>query len=109
MRKAQKIMINVIGVRFKPVGKTYYFSPANLNIKQGDHVIVETSRGVEYGEVVMGQRSIETEQFRKPVKDVLRLATPEDHARYKHNREFEKEAYDGTMYHPFGDNFYDAI
>lgn len=85
--------MNVIGVRFKPVGKTYYFNPGNWRVKQGDNVIVETSRGIEYGEVVMGIRSIEAEQFKKPVKDVVRIASPDDTERYKANKEFEKEAY----------------
>ena len=85
--------MEVIGVRFKSVGKMYYFNPAGLDVKAGDHIIVETSRGMEYGEVVMGKRIIEAEQFKKPVKDVVRIATDEDTERYKHNREFEKEAY----------------
>lgn len=86
-------MINVIGVRFKPAGKTYYFNPNGFDVRQGDHVIVETSRGMEYGEVVMGKRSIETEQFKKPVKEVVRIATKDDTERYNYNKEFEKEAY----------------
>lgn len=86
-------MIDVIGVRFKPVGKTYYFNPAGLTVRQGDFVIVETARGMEYGEVVMGKRTIEAEQFKKPVKEVVRIATDEDTARHKRNKEFEKEAY----------------
>lgn len=86
-------MTNVIGVRFKSAGKTYYFSPNGFNVKQGDHVIVETARGMEYGEVVMGARGIETEQFKKPIKEVIRIATEADTERYKRNKEFEKEAY----------------
>ena len=85
--------MEVIGVRFKSAGKMYYFSPSGLDIKAGDHVIVETSRGMEYGEVVMGKRTIETEQFKKPVKDVVRIATDEDTERYNYNRQFEKDAY----------------
>ncbi|MGN0107854.1 MAG: stage 0 sporulation family protein [Hominilimicola sp.] len=86
-------MINVIGVRFKSAGKTYYFDPLDLNIRQGDHVIVETSRGMEYGGVVMGVKSIEEGQFQKPVKGVIRIATDEDTEKYKKNKELEKEAY----------------
>ena len=59
--------MNVIGVRFKPAGKTYYFDPLDMEIRRGNHVIVETARGMEYGEVVMGIKSIEAEQFKKPV------------------------------------------
>ena len=86
-------MLNVIGVRFKSGGKTYYFDPQGMDISRGDHVIVETSRGMEYGEVVIGKRSIDTERFQKPVKSVIRVATEEDTRRYKKNKEFEKEAY----------------
>ena len=86
-------MINVIGVRFKSAGKTYYFDPNGFDVKQGDFVIVETARGLEYGEVVMGRREIETEQFKKPVKEVVRIATKEDTDRYNYNKEFEKKAY----------------
>ncbi len=86
-------MINVIGVRFKPAGKTYYFNPYDLDIRQGDFVIVETARGIEYGEVVMSRKAIEDEQFHKPVKGVLRVATAEDTKKFNKNKEFEKEAY----------------
>lgn len=86
-------MVNIIGVRFKSAGKTYYFDPLNLDIKQGDNVIVETARGMEYGSVVMGIRAIDAEQFKKPIKAVVRLATDEDTERYKKNKELEKDAY----------------
>ena len=86
-------MVNVIGVRFKPAGKTYYFDPLDFDIKQGDSVIVETSRGIEYGEVVMSKKAIDNDQFKKPLKGVIRIATEEDTEKSKRNREFEKEAY----------------
>ena len=85
--------MEVIGVRFKSAGKTYYFSPNGFNVKQGDNVIVETARGLEYGEVVMGKRTIEADQFKKPVKEVVRVATEEDTERCRQNKELEKEAY----------------
>ena len=85
--------MNVIGVRFKPAGKTYYFDPLDMEIRRGNHVIVETARGIEYGEVVMGIKSIEAEQFKKPVKGVIRIATDEDTEKYNKNKELEKEAY----------------
>ncbi|MDY3971697.1 MAG: stage 0 sporulation family protein [Clostridia bacterium] len=85
--------MNVIGVRFKPAGKTYYFDPLDMEIRRGNHVIVETARGMEYGEVVMGIKSIEAEQFKKPVKGVIRIATDEDTEKYNKNKELEKEAY----------------
>ena len=85
--------MEVIGVRFKSAGKTYYFSPNGFNVKQSDNVIVETARGLEYGEVVMGKRTIEADQFKKPVKEVVRVATEEDTERCRQNKELEKEAY----------------
>lgn len=86
-------MISVIGVRFKTAGKTYYFDPLDFEIKQGDEVIVETTRGMEFGSVVMGRKSLDAEQFTKPLKGVVRMATDEDKAKYKKNKELEKEAY----------------
>ena len=86
-------MVNVIGVRFKSAGKTYYFDPLDFDIKQGDSVIVETSRGIEYGEVVMSKKAIDNDQFKKPLKGVIRIATEEDTEKSKRNRELEKEAY----------------
>ena len=59
-------MANVIGVRFRRAGKIYYFDPAGLDIKQGDNVIVETARGIEYGKVVLGIREIEDDKIVQP-------------------------------------------
>lgn len=87
-------MIKIIGVRFKPVGKMYYFDPMDYGIKCGDYVIVETSRGIEYGEVVQGIKEVDEHTVVKPLKGVLRLATDEDTARFKENKRKEKEAYD---------------
>lgn len=86
-------MLNVIGVRFKSAGKTYYFDPRDMDISCGDHVIVETSRGMEYGDVVMGRKPLEAQKFQKPIKGVIRIATEEDERRYRRNKELEKEAY----------------
>lgn len=86
-------MTNIIGVRFKPVGKTYYFDPLDFDVKQGDCVIVETARGMEYGDVVMGRKNIESEQFKKPLKGVIRIATAEDSEKHIKNKELEEEAY----------------
>ena len=61
-------MIKVIGVRFRNAGKIYYFSPGNMEIKTGDHVIVETARGIEYGYVVLGSRDVEEKQGDPAVK-----------------------------------------
>lgn len=86
-------MVNIVGVRFKSAGKTYYFDPLDLEVKQGDNVIVETARGLEYGEVIMDVKSISEEQFQKPLKSVVRIANDEDKERYRKNKEMEKEAY----------------
>ena len=86
-------MIKVIGVRFRSAGKIYFFSPGELEIKKGDHVIVETARGVEFGKVVLGNRDVEEEKVIQPLKQVIRMATPEDIAAQKAHREKSKEAY----------------
>lgn len=86
-------MIKVIGVRFRSAGKIYFFSPGELEIKKGDHVIVETARGVEFGKVVLGNRDVEDEKVIQPLKQVIRMATPEDIAAQKAHHEKSKEAY----------------
>ena len=85
-------MIKVIGVRFRHVGKIYYFDPKDYPICEGDHVIVETARGVEYGFVVLGPREVSEEKVIQPLKSVIRVATPKDDAREENNRKKEKEA-----------------
>ncbi|MBQ0043099.1 MAG: stage 0 sporulation family protein [Lachnospiraceae bacterium] len=86
-------MVKIIGVRFRTAGKIYYFNPGTLEIKRGNHVIVETARGVEYGTVVCDPREVHEESLAAPLKDVLRVATPEDDEQEKNNRVKEKEAY----------------
>lgn len=86
-------MTTVIGVRFRTAGKIYYFDPAGREIKRGDHVIVETARGVEYGFVVLGNRQVEDGKVTSPLKQVIRMATPEDEAIEQRNKEKEKEAF----------------
>lgn len=86
-------MVEVIGVRFRNVGKIYYFGPKDYEIHVGDHVIVETARGVEYGYVVLAPREVEDRAVVQPLKDVLRIATQEDEERERKNREKEKEAF----------------
>ncbi len=86
-------MIKVIGVRFRNVGKIYYFNPKSFQIKAGEHVIVETARGVEYGTVVIGPRDVTDDQVVQPLKDVIRVATAKDDAKAELNAKKEKEAY----------------
>ncbi len=86
-------MIPVVGIRFKKAGKIYYFDPDTIDIKEGQNVIVETSRGVEFGEVVVGPKEIHEEDIIHPLKKVLRIATEEDEAQHHLNSEKEKEAF----------------
>lgn len=86
-------MVNVIGIRFRRAGKIYFFDPAGYDIKQGDNVIVETARGIEYGHVVLGPREVAEEMIIQPLKPVIRQATEEDNAIEKRNKEKEKEAF----------------
>lgn len=85
-------MVKIVGVRFRNAGKVYYFDPKGYKIKAGDHVIVETARGVEYGTVVGEPRGVEDDKIVQPLKTVLRVATAEDDARAEKNRVREKEA-----------------
>ena len=80
-------MAEVIGVRFKQVGKVYYFDPAGIQVKKEDHVIVETARGVECGEVAMENRQVSDDNIVKPLKKVIRKATEEDLAQMRKNQE----------------------
>lgn len=86
-------MIKVIGVRFRSAGKIYFFDPADKQIEVGDHVIVETARGMEYGHVVLGLREVEEEKVIQPLKAVTRIATPEDDEIERKNKEKEKDAF----------------
>lgn len=85
-------MTKIVGVRFRTAGKVYYFDPKKMPIRKGDHVIVETARGIEYGNVVAGVHEVPDEKVIQPLKAVIRIATPEDDAREARNREKEKEA-----------------
>lgn len=85
-------MIKVVGVRFRTAGKIYYFDPQKFSIKKGDHVIVETARGVEYGTVVGGIKEVTDDEVMQPLKPVIRIATPKDDKQEEENREKEKEA-----------------
>ena len=84
-------MTEIIGVRFKDVGKIYYFSPNKNTVKCGSHVIVETARGVECGEVVIANREIEDDKVVQPLKSIIRIATDKDLETQKKNREKEQE------------------
>lgn len=86
-------MIKVIGVRFRRAGKIYNFDPDGKELKAGDHVIVETARGIEYGYVVYGVREVEEDEVIMPLKPVIRAATPEDDKKALENAEKEEKAF----------------
>ena len=86
-------MIKVIGVRSRQAGKIYNFSPADFQVKVGDHVIVETARGIEYGSVVQGIREVADDKVIMPLKSVIRIATEEDDKKAIENNEKEKKAF----------------
>ena len=86
-------MITVIGVRFRTAGKIYYFDPEDNAYEAGEHVIVETARGIEYGEVIYGNRELDDKEVVYPLKKVMRKATKEDSDKVAENKVREKEAF----------------
>ena len=86
-------MVKVIGVRFRTAGKIYFFDPGRFHIKKGDHVIVETARGIEYGTVVSDPKEVENDKIIQPLKPVLRIATPKDVEQEAANKIKEKDAF----------------
>lgn len=86
-------MVKVVGVRFKKAGKIYYFDPGNLDINKGDNIIVETARGIEYGECVIGAKEISEEEIVAPLKSVLRISTDEDNKIHFDNQNKERDAF----------------
>ena len=87
-------MVKVVGVKFKKVGKIYYFMQGDIDVHAGENVIVETARGVEYGFVTVADKNINEEEMATPLKPVIRVATPEDDEQARLNKEKEKEAFD---------------
>lgn len=85
-------MVKVVGIRFKPVGKIYYFEHGDEPLVYSEGVIVETSRGTEYGTVVIPERDIDEAEFNIPLKKIIRKATPADQAQLEENKKKEKEA-----------------
>ena len=86
-------MKNIIGVRFRKLGKVYFFNPKWLEVKKGHHVIVETAQGEEYAEVVIPNRKIDDEKLTSPLKNVLRLASEADTKHYEDCKKKEKDAF----------------
>ena len=87
-------MANVVGIRFRRAGKIYHFSPGNLEMKKGDKVVVETSRGVEFGEIVVPPHDETDDKIIQPLKEVIRMATEEDIAHEAENKKKEIQALD---------------
>lgn len=87
-------MKNIIGIRFKKLGKIYFFNPKGLNINKGDKVVVETSQGEELAEVVVPNRYIEDDKLVTPLKKVVRIANNKDIKRNEECRKIEKEAFE---------------
>jgi cell fate regulator YaaT (PSP1 superfamily) len=86
-------LVRVVGVRFKTAGKVYYFDPAELDLKFGTKIVVETARGVEYGDVVVGPKDVSYEEVVQPLKKVIRIGTVQDAAVAVENKRREKEAF----------------
>lgn len=87
-------MIKVVGIRFKKAGKIYYFDPADMDIQKETYVVVETARGIEFGECVIGIKEISEDDIVAPLKSVLRIATEEDINKHFKNKDKEKEAFE---------------
>jgi len=85
-------MQTIVGIKFKKAGKTYYFSPGNLELQTGDEVVVETARGIEWGEIVTGPREVPDEEVVQPLKKVIRKLNEQDHTAIRENEERQKEA-----------------
>lgn len=90
-------MIKVVGVRFKKAGKIYYFDPGDIDVEKSDNVIVETARGIEFGECVTGPKLVKEEDIVSPLKNVIRKATEEDITGHNENKIKEKEAFEICM------------
>ena len=84
--------MTIVGVKFKKPGKTYYFDPNGLELKNGDNVIVETALGDEYGEIIIGNKDVSEESLNAPLKKVIRIATDEDAKSYKEYKQKEEDA-----------------
>ena len=91
--KGNKNLKNIIGIRFKKLGKIYFFNPKGLKVKKGDKVIVETTQGEELAEVLIPNRIVEDEKIIAPLKKVVRITNNKDIKRYEECKKIEKEAF----------------
>ena len=90
-------MIEVIGVRFNPAGKVYYFDPKGIKFEYNQNVIVETSRGVEFGKVAIANKEVDESEVVAPLKPILRKATKKDEVQREENKLKEKEAFNVAL------------
>ena len=89
----EKTMAEVVGIRFKEVGKVYYFDPDGMQFKKGDRAVVETARGVECGEIAMENREVDDSEIVKPLKRIVRPANENDLRVVRENRAKEQKAF----------------
>ena len=87
------VMVNVVGIRFKSTGKTYYFDPSGITLRKGEHAIVETARGLEYGEVALANSQVSESDIVPPLRPVVRIATEADKAHNIENKKKEDQAF----------------
>lgn len=90
-------MEEIVGVRFKNVGKVYYFKPGNIEVKIGDKVIVETVKGLECGTVALGKKEVKNTQITQPLKNIIRIANENDIKKLAENKKKEKEAFNKCL------------
>ena len=87
-------MVKVVGIKFRQTGKVYYFDPGDMEMTSSQHAIVETARGVEYGDIVGPVKSVQDDEIVAPLKPVIRVATAEDDRIFEENKEKERAAFD---------------
>ena len=87
------VMVEVVGIRFKASGKTYYFAPTDIKLRKGEHAIVETARGLEYGEVALANTEVSESDIVPPLRPVVRKATDADKAHNLENKKKEDDAF----------------
>ena len=87
-------MKDIVGVRFKKLGKIYFFNPKKWKLKKGDKVIVETAQGEEFGEVMIPNRTVPEDKIVEPLKVVIRIANGKDYKRFDECKELEKKAFE---------------
>ena len=87
-------MKEIVGVRFKKLGKIYFFNPRRWRVKKGDKVIVETAQGEELGEVMIASKTVPENKIVEPLKSIIRIANGRDFRRYKECREIEEKAFE---------------